>query len=59
MLGIFLRKIKDFPGENPDSLSPEPFSDPENLQFSQLENLLEYLTTYNTYSGHIPCKIFQ
>jgi hypothetical protein len=24
-----------FPGENPDSLSPGPFSDPENLQFSQ------------------------
>jgi hypothetical protein len=24
MLGIFLRKIKDFPGENPDSLSPGP-----------------------------------
>jgi hypothetical protein len=35
MLGIFLRKINNFPGENPDSLSPGPFSDPENLQFSQ------------------------
>jgi hypothetical protein len=30
MLGIFLRKIKDFPGENPDSFSPGPFSEPEN-----------------------------
>jgi hypothetical protein len=34
-LGIFLRKIKDFLSENPDFLSPGPFSDPENLQFSQ------------------------